>query len=354
MQVAHTAGRAWPEADRLFRSDDQWVGGDGAYSVPFGHDRVVWVFMDSLVCREPGAARTESTFINNSVAVQDGLDPASARMHFRWGPPDSRTGEPTAFFPARDDAYLWPGNLVVLGDTLMVSLMTVRTNPGGGPLGGFEVTGWIAALVENPGDDPDEWSVRYAVPSPSPHAGIFGTGGLQRDGDWLWAFALGRPEVGARLCRWAVEDVLAGNLDRREWWADGRWRDEASAATPQSFGPAQVEFSVHWDEGAGCWVWAQIEGLHEGELAVAFADRVQGPWSERRPVYRPPEADRPDTFVYGGKAHPELTGAGGDLVLSYNNNGTVGVEQVQGDPSIYYPSFVRVAVGAAGEDGDQA
>ncbi|MEE8424717.1 MAG: hypothetical protein V3S11_02750 [Elusimicrobiota bacterium] len=24
----------WPEADRLFRQDSRWLGGDGAYSVP--------------------------------------------------------------------------------------------------------------------------------------------------------------------------------------------------------------------------------------------------------------------------------------------------------------------------------
>ena len=31
---------AWPEADRLFRSDPSWRGGDGASSVDLGDNRI--------------------------------------------------------------------------------------------------------------------------------------------------------------------------------------------------------------------------------------------------------------------------------------------------------------------------
>jgi hypothetical protein len=346
-----TAAELWPEADQLFRTDDQWVGGDGAYSVPCGADRAVWVFMDSLVCGEAGAPRTAATFINNTVGVQEGLDPTSARMRFFWG--DGVDGRPASFFPPMGEDYLWPGNLVMVGDALFVSLMRVRhrewepSDSGDphdiGPLNMFDVHNWIGAVIANPQDDPPDWDVSYAAPSPSPHGQIFGTGGLQVDGDYLWTFAGGGPARTA-LCRWSIEDVLAGDLDRREWWCETRWRPEAAASCqPTSYGIVPTEYSVHRDGASGRWVWAQVDGLFGGVLSVAFAERPQGPWSERTTVLRPPEADRTDAFVYGGKAHVEQQAPNGELVLTYNNNGAIGIEQVMADPSIYYPTFVKLA-----------
>lgn len=348
------AAAPWPEADAMFRTHDQWVGGDGAYSVQCGADRAVWVFMDSLVNGEAGAPRTDATFINNSVAVQEGLDPATARMRFFWGGDD---GKPDSFFPRQGEDYLWPGNLVVLDDALLISLMRVRHRdwkPTGnedphdiGPLNCFDVHAWTAALVENPLDDPPDWSVRYLAPTPSPFATTYATGGVQVDGDHVWAFALGR-DRGSALCRWLVEDVVRGDVDRREWWCDGVWRAESSAAcAPTSYGVLPTEFSVHRDEASGLWLWVQVDGLFNGELSLSWAERPQGPWRPRRVVYRPVEWGRTDAFVYGGKAHAEQRAPGGELVATYNNNGAIGIEQVMADPTLYYPTFVKIDCSSA-------
>jgi hypothetical protein len=342
----------WTEADRLFRDHPQWVGGDAAYSAPVGDDRAVWVFMDSLVTPEPGMARTDAVFLNNSVAMQEGLDPTTATMHYRWGPSDA-AGKPTSFFPPMGESYLWPGNLVLVGDALLISLMKVRhrawePDPDAGPLdigplNSFDVHDWVAAIVDNPRDDPSDWRVRYAASPPCPHATIFGTGGLQVRGDHLWSYALGAG--GAVLCRWVVADVVRGDLAAREWWCGDRWLPEGSGE-PASFGPAPTEFTVHEDAASGVWIWAQVDGLYDGEVSLAFADRMQGPWSARTVVHRPVEHGRRDAFVYGGKAHVEQRAPGGELVLTYNNNGAVGVDQIMADPSLYYPTFVLVDVDA--------
>jgi hypothetical protein len=44
------------------------------------------------------------------------------------------------------------------------------------------------------------------------------------------------------------------------------------------------------------------------------AEIVTGPWTPLRKIYRPPESDGTDPFVYAGKAHPELKGA--DLIMT--------------------------------------
>lgn len=53
---------AWPEADKLFRSDPRWLGGDAAYSVDLGHGRVPWLFGDSFIADAPGQTRRQSSF----------------------------------------------------------------------------------------------------------------------------------------------------------------------------------------------------------------------------------------------------------------------------------------------------
>ncbi|MFP5210562.1 MAG: hypothetical protein ACLGRW_14865, partial [Acidobacteriota bacterium] len=55
-------------------------------------------------------------------------------------------------------------------------------------------------------------------------------------------------------------------------------------------------------------------------------------------LYRPPESNAPQAFVYGAKAHPELHGA--DLIVTYTANGSD--QRLATDMSIYFPRFVRV------------
>jgi hypothetical protein len=61
-------------------------------------------------------------------------------------------------------------------------------------------------------------------------------------------------------------------------------------------------------------------------------------------VYTPPESQRPDTLVYAGKSHPELTGTGNGnvIVATYASNST-SVASLVADTSLYYPRFVRLA-----------
>ena len=47
--VPTMTAEAWPAADALFHSDPRWRGGDAAYSVPLGGDRVLWLFGDSFI-----------------------------------------------------------------------------------------------------------------------------------------------------------------------------------------------------------------------------------------------------------------------------------------------------------------
>jgi hypothetical protein len=105
------------------------------------------------------------------------------------------------------------------------------------------------------------------------------------------------------------------------------------------FTRAATEFTVHYDQHVNRFLEVQTEGFGAATVAVRSANRLEGPWSELKTIYRPPESNRLDALVYAGKAHPELLGA--DLILTYVANSTdFGV--LVNDMTIYYPRFIRV------------
>ena len=75
---------SWNEADQLFRRDPRWLGGDGAYSVDLGGERVLWLFGDSFIADRKAVARNASQIVRNSVAIQTGYDPSKASVKFYW------------------------------------------------------------------------------------------------------------------------------------------------------------------------------------------------------------------------------------------------------------------------------
>jgi hypothetical protein len=106
--VPCTEAAAWREADRLFRQDPRWQGGDVASSVDLGGGRTLWLFGDSWVAPVAGGTRAVGArMVSNTVAVQAGRDPSSARMTFHWR--TAADGTPEAIFPPHGDEWLWFG-----------------------------------------------------------------------------------------------------------------------------------------------------------------------------------------------------------------------------------------------------
>jgi len=89
------AATPWPEADALFHQDPRWLGGDDAYSVDLGNGRVLWLFGDSFIATSAKRSRRESQMVRNSIAIQHGYDPATAKMEFFWR---GRDQTPASFF----------------------------------------------------------------------------------------------------------------------------------------------------------------------------------------------------------------------------------------------------------------
>jgi len=328
---------AWPEADQLFRSDPRWLGGDGAFSVDLGNGRVLWLFGDSFVASEPGRRRSESHMPRNTLAIQTGYDPSRASMKFYWR---TRRGQPESFFREQGENWLWPMHGVKLGDHLLLFYNIISPDKTPKSLG-FRGVGWTAFLVSNLAQDPLHWVIRRIHTPINPWNIMVGVVALL-ERDYVYVFSFDEPRHDAYLLRLSVGTASGGNLSAFEWWCGSErgWvaQKEISTKPAPVFTVGSTEFSVHLDHVKHRYVEVQSVGFGGSDISVRWSDQLAGPWSQLVKIYRPPESDAPDAFVYAGKAHVELVGA--DFIVTYVANAAD--ERLAKDMSIYFPRFVRI------------
>ena len=330
--------KPWPEADRLFRSDPLWLGGDAAFSVDLGRGRVLWLFGDSFVGPALRATRQQSTFVRNSIAVETGYDPSQATIKFYEGRRNGGIGD---FAPTGDQTWLWPLDGIRLGHRLLLFYMRIAPDPTKFSLG-FRPVGWTGFLIDNPDAEPSRWALRN-VEGPEMHGRMLIGMSLIRLSGYVYAFALERLTHDAYLLRWPVRDAAQSALSAPQWWCGARsgWltAPERRQAVIEDAG---AEFSVQSAPRGAGFIEVNSAGFGATTIVWRHAAHLEGPWSEAQALYRPPESAAHDALVYGAKSHPELAGA--DLVLTYTANGPA--DRVVNDMSLYFPRFVRVDMGA--------
>jgi hypothetical protein len=321
----------WPEANALFLDDPRWIGGDGAYSVDLGGDRVLWLFGDSYIALDDERRRDTSVMVRNSLAVQTGYDPTRAFIRYYYGHAD---GVPKSYLPEQGEFWLWPGHGVRIEDTLL--LFYGRLHQAGEGMWGFATDDWTAFLIDNPDAEPSEWTPREVLVPDVARDVQLGEAVLH-EGGFVYVYGGQGRYNEVVLARFAVADVLQGDLRGAEWWTGSGYGAAKDRKAIIDIGAP--EFSVHFATELGRYVYVETAGFGGTTLAVRTAERREGPFSEPRDVLRPPESFAPEPFVYAGKAHPELVGA--DLALTYVPSA---FEDGPPDPDevYYYPRFAKL------------
>jgi hypothetical protein len=330
----------WPEADQMFRRDPRWLGAEAASSLDLEDGSVLWIFDNTrLDAAARGGRWGDSTRIGNTVALQNGTNPAASSMSFYWR--TTSHGEPASFFPWRDDESLRFGSGVRLDDRLVLFFARWRGRifwPEGGP----RYVGWTAVMVENPDDEPNDWRLRSLEPPDNAMGILLGKAGARRLGGHVYAFgsqrALRSPAV--FVARWPEEQVHQGDLGRPEWWAGEElgWVADSSTASRQPlFETARHDVNIHLDPKSGRSLALQATGAGSA-VTVSAAPLPLGPWSDPTLIRQPSEYHRPDVSIHGARAHPALTGA--DRILTYSMNFSYPWEPPQ---ATHFPRFIRLA-----------
>jgi hypothetical protein len=334
-----------PALTRQFERTDGWTGADGAYSLPLGPRRTLWLFADTWVGKVEGGKRVGPRMVNNTAAWQD-LGDERAPLRFFWG---GTAREPKALLrPPEADAWYWPGDGVLIDGRLYLFCKVVTRREKGPP--GFQFD-WFAndlLRIDNPTAEPTDWRVgrRCRLPS-GPAFPRLGAACLL-EGDYLYAYGL----FPVRDCKFLHTPLAVARIHRRDlpkldlegwrYWARGpegeRWSERPDALVPL-FTDGAPELSVGRLRGvAGLVVTYTSLGLGR-EVCLRHAARPEGPWSASVRAYRCPEAGK--LLLYGAKAHPELAGRDGELIVTYcRNTGDLG-EHVR-RPELYVPQGVKV------------
>jgi hypothetical protein len=320
----------WPEADKLFQSDPRWLGSDAAFSIDIGKGRVLWLFNDTFVARKPGDARSNSAFVRNTVAIQSGYDPSHATIKFYWRTTHSG---PSEIFPSQGREWMWPGSGIRIGNKLLLFCERVAADSAKDSLG-FKSVGWNAYWVTNPDDEPNLWKLKIAAEITD--TVIMASQALRDDG-FIYIFGQSEPEHDLYLARWSVDAFANGQLGPLQWWSAQGWQAGQSNRRPILHN-AGTETSVQRDPRGSGFLEVNTEGFGATDIVMRQSQTLEGPWSPPQEIYRPPESNAPDAFVYAGKSHAELTGA--DLILTYAANGPT--EKVAKDMSLYFPRFAKV------------
>lgn len=344
------AGRAFIEAEGLFRQDSRWLGADAALSVPIGKGRTVWLFGDTFVANTSACMRSQSDMVRNTIAIQTGMDPRTASMTFHRG--RDGDGSPESFFPERDRRWYWPGHGIRVDEgPLVIFLYSNIATPGQGL--GFATAGYAIAVIEDPDASPEKWNPHIVDIAPSAFDAVPATAVIQ-DGAYVVAVAIRQEGTHAgALVRYPAASLTQGDAGGAEWWA-GSERGWVRESLLGAGGPKYVlddagsECSLHWDERIGSFVHVASYGFGASMIGLRIASALTGPWSRSVVVYRPPESVGPQPFVYAAKAHPELVGPEtADLVVTYATNsfefGDLFTQQ--GESSLYWPRMVLVRLG---------
>ena len=345
--ASEPAGKAAPEWDARFQRESGWIGADGAYSVPLNGDTTVWLFSDTLVGKIKDGKRVETSMINNSIALQRGTNPPE----FFYG--KTSDGKPASFITPQHSSerdYFWLAHGARTARGLDFFLHRIVTVKPGTPFGFKQVDGWLAH-VANPEASPPQWRITQTkVPFTeiSTNGSLIFGGAVLRAGEFVYVFGGdSRPEAkqagmphGMVMARAPAEGL--GDFAQWQFLANGAWQKDHRKVTPL-FRDVGSEFSVSWLPARKAYAAVYSEGI-SGRIVVRLAPSLTGPWGSPVLVYRCPEMDWPTkAFAYAAKAHPELTSAPDELLITYAANAWDFWDLFK-NPRLYWPRFVRVKV----------
>jgi hypothetical protein len=354
--AARVIAEPWPEADARFRSDPEWLGGDGALSISLASDRTLWLFGDSFVVDRSlppaeRAGRTGTVMARNSIAIQHGVNLATSELRFytRTDP----SGRPLAFFAeraAKPDTWLWPGHGMASPQGVIVFMHRMQRDDGVGGLG-FRPAGHVALSITNVEQPPPQWQLEPLALPELPGAGLVGVAVL-RDGAHVYAFGVRDPgDRALTLVRWPAEPFMRGELAAAETWTGEERGFVSGGEAAALLAPVSTELSVTRDprgEGHG-FVLVSSQGFGIAPIELRFARALTGPWSAPSVVALEPYVEQgvPGMLVYAAKAHPEqqsrdaLVQRDAEWVVTYAVN-NLDATRLWQDLSIYYPRVLRV------------
>jgi hypothetical protein len=340
---------ARPLLSSLFTGTSGWVGGDGAYTTALDPETTLWLFGDTFVGDMRDGTRHGCKMVHNTAAIQKGRRLTARRVRFAIAR-GSDGSVADLFSPPDGRGWFWPFAACIASGKLHVFLGQFETTDAKSVFGFRRVATWLATIAD-PLAEPVRWKPVYSrVPFDRQGAGsecAYGAAVVEAGG-FVHVYGTVEGGAGSRSRRLVVARVAPGMVDRFGMWRffDGStWRPDPRSARPIC--PwVPTELSVSRLPSWNCWVMVHSADCFSPGIQLRFAPTPWGPWSVASTVYRCPEVGWHRTvFTYAAKAHPELAGGPGEVVVTYVANSTDFGRAVE-HPQLYRPRFLRIRLEA--------
>jgi hypothetical protein len=334
-----------PQYEMLFSNKDGWTGADGAYTVALSEKTTAWFFGDTWIGQVKNGRHLNAILINNSVAIQQGQNPATATIDFYWG--HAAKGQPAALFrPADDRGWFWVFDAVMTSKGLYVFLIQSERTQADAVFD-FKVIGTWLGHVENPMEVPVKWRIgqtRLPWAGFSPSGAIVWGSSVLRVDDVLFVYGTAEDGSGAvgqkHMILARVPVSLLADFSQWRFYAGGSWVADFKRAS-RLLENVPNEYSVSYLAGLKRYVLVYSEEGLSKNILVRMSCDPQGPWGDAIRIYQCPEAQWDDSiFCYAAKAHAILAEGSDELIITYIAN-SVDFNKAANDARLYRPRFLR-------------
>lgn len=353
-----------PDWTALFNKNSGWFGGDGIFTIPLNgvegrqssaNENILFVFSDSMI----GEVRNDtlmpgSKMIHNAVAVLKGNKPDENNLKFYWD--KDQEGKPESVFiphTPRTQAgdYYWLGDGFVnqeLNNSLYIFGYRVR-NVHEGAFGFKEVGNTLIKIKKNihpPYKQQEQMDTPFYLSDKEGESGSFGAGiyvnskkakAPQPDG---YIYVYGVLGAKKKLLIARVKPRFFENFDQWTYLDGENWVADIQKADAITDSISNELSLTALPDGRYALIF-QIGGITP-IIGMRIGKSPAGPFGPVIKLWDCKDAlIKPGYFVYNAKAHPSLAKPG-ELIISYNVNSFDFFKDLQTDPNLYRPRFIRV------------
>ena len=352
-----------PEWSALFTRTSGWFGGDGIFSIPLNGlesgdgqvPKTLFVFSDTMIGEiKDGKLQPGFKMIHNSTALLTGTEPIKDQLSFYWnnmGTPDAESVfVPKTPLTIRKD-YYWLGDGFVnqaLDNSLFLFGYRVRSVSDG--TFGFEESGntliKIKAGQEQPYMEYEQKDSPFYYSKDKGEIGSFGAGvlvntkkaGVKNGDSYVYVYGVRGKTKKLLVARVLPKDFE--NYSKWMFWDGTKWNPDMDLAAAVTEGVSnELSVSVLPDQRYALIFQEGGMGRH---ISMRIGKNPIGPFGPAIRLWDCSDAlTKKSYFPYNAKAHPSLSKKG-ELLISYNVNSFDFFKDLNNDPQLYRPRFIRV------------
>ncbi|MEX2595260.1 MAG: DUF4185 domain-containing protein [Anditalea sp.] len=348
-----------PDWTALFNRTSGWFGADGIFALPLnGKDnetadsttQTMLIFSDTMIGEiEDDKLQPGQVMVNNTIAYIKGSEPKADNISFHWAKNES--GKPISFFSpqtasAEKGDYYWLGDGFLnteLDNAIYIFAYRMRNLDKSEDWSFKEMGTNLIAIPEGstpPFKDQRQIETPLRFEDGGFGAGIFVNtelaGAPDPDG-YIYVYGVRGKGKNLMVARVKPEDFESFGAWR--FWNGKEWNADMQQV---SYVAEEVsnELSVSaLPDGRYALVFT-INGINP-IVGLRLGLTPYGPFGPVINIWESQEMQQKNYITYNAKAHPNLS-APGELIISYNVNAFDFGNEIQANPTLYRPRFIKL------------